>query len=105
MSRETYQNLHYPSTKTLKNYVNNNLINNCEIITDNVNRAEITHGPEVPYTQGQMTRRRPLIHEKIGKVPLPPRIAQHHYTIALSIDFFFVNETFSSIPNLIRLIS
>ena len=56
MSREIQQYLHYPSTKTLKIYVNNNLITNCKITTDDINRAEIIYGPAVTYTQGHMTR-------------------------------------------------
>ena len=91
MSRELQPDLHYPSTKTLETYVNDSLINNCTITADDVNRAEIIYGPEVPHTQGHTIRKLPPIHGKIEKVPLPPMIAQHHRTIALSMDFFFVN--------------
>ena len=91
MSRELQQDLHYSSTTTLETYVNYILIKNCTITADDVNRAEIMCGPAVPFAQGHMTRKRPPIHGKIEKVPLPPMIAQHHRTVALSIYFFFVN--------------
>ena len=85
------QNFHYPSTKTLEIYVNDKIVKNFTITADDVNRAEIMCGPAVPFAQGHMTRKRPPIHGKIEKVPLPPMIAQHHRTVALSIYFFFVN--------------
>ena len=91
MSRKLQQYLHYPSTGTLKNYLNNNIINNCQIKADDINRAEIIYGSAVPYIQGHMTRERPLVHTKIEKAPLPPIITLHHRTVALFIDFFFVN--------------
>ena len=91
MSRAMQQYLHYPSIGILKGYVNNNLINNCEITADDINRSEIIYGPAVPYTQGHMTRKRPPIHDKIEKVPLPPMITLHHRTVALFMNVFFVN--------------
>ena len=66
-SRDIHQYLHYPSTSTLKHYVKENLINNCNITADNINRAELVYGPAVPYIQGHMTRKRPLIHNKVKK--------------------------------------
>ena len=71
-SRDIQQYLHYPSTSILKQYVNENLINNCKITADDINRAEIVYGPAVPYIQGHMTRKRPLIHNKVEKSPYHP---------------------------------
>lgn len=75
----------------MKHYVNENLINNCNITADDINRAELVYGPAVPYIQGHMTRKRPLVHNKVEKIPLPPMIAKHHTNIALYMDFFYVN--------------
>ena len=83
MSRELQHDLHYPSTTTLKTHANDSLINNCTITADNVSKA---------FAQTHLIRKSPPIHGKIRKVPLPPMIRQHHCTVALSMDFFFVNS-------------
>ena len=76
---------------TYKGYVTHNLMNNCAITTDDVNMAEIIYGSPVPFLKGHMVRRKPQVHDKIEKIPLPPMIAQHHLDVALAMDFFFVN--------------
>ena len=81
----------FPGTSTLKTYLQDNLINNSTVTVEDVNRANIIYGPSIPNIQGQMTRRRPITHEKLARVPLPPIIQQQHHKIALSMDFFFVN--------------
>ena len=50
-SRYIQQYLQYTSTFILKHYINKNLINNCNITTDDMNRAELVYGPAVPYIQ------------------------------------------------------
>ena len=91
VSRKYQEILYFPGTSTLKTYLRNNLINNSAVTVDDVNRAEIIYGPSIPNVQGQMTRYRPITHEKVTRVPLPPIIQQQHQEIALSMDFFFVN--------------
>ena len=71
--------------------MNKNLIINCEITADDVNRGELIYGPLEPYIQGHMVRHKPPVHHKVEKIPLPPMISQHHSNIALCMDFFFVN--------------
>ena len=66
-SRQIQEYLYYPGTKTLEHYISQNLITNCEITADDVNRAELIYGTPVPYLQGHMVRRKPPIHEKIEK--------------------------------------
>ena len=75
----------------LKTHVNQNLITNCKINADDINRAEIVYVPSEPHIEGHMVRKKPHIHEKIEKVPLPPMISTHHLNLALGTDFFFVN--------------
>ena len=61
--------------KKSKNYVNKNLINNCAITVDDINRAELSYGTPVPYLQGHMVRHKPPIHNNdIEKILLPPMI-------------------------------
>ena len=90
-SRNYQEFLYYPGTVTFKDHVKDNLITNCEVIVDEVIRAELIHGPPVPYLEGHMTRKRPLIYERIENTPLPPMIAQNHLNISITIEFFFVN--------------
>ena len=90
-SRKLQEYLYYPGVNAYKDYVTHNLMNNCAITTDDVNRAEIIYGSPVPYLKGHMVRRKPQAHDKIEKIPLPPMIAQHHLDVALAMDFFFVN--------------
>ena len=90
MSRNYQEILFFPGTSTLKTYLQDNLINNSAVTVDDVNRADIIYDPSIPNIQGQMTRRRPITHEKLVRVPLPPIIQQQHHEIALSMDFFFV---------------
>ena len=90
-SRKLQEYLYYPGNNTYKKYVTHNLMNNCAITADDVSRAEAIYGSPVPYLQGHMVRRKPQVHDKIEKIPLPPMIAQHHLDVALAMDFFFVN--------------
>ena len=87
-SQENIKNFYFPGTSTFKSYVINNLIQNCDISVDDINKANIIYGPSIPNIQGQMTRRRPQAHDKIVKISLPPMAAQHHQKVSLSMDFF-----------------
>ena len=104
-SRKLQEYLYYPSTKTFKSYVTDNLMINCNITADHVNRAELIYGPPVPYLEGHMVRRRPQTHDKIEKIPLPPMIAEHHLDVALAMDFSLSTVTFFSTPSPIKFIS
>ena len=90
-SRNIQEYLYFPSSSTLKTYVNQNLITNCKVNAHDINRAEIIYGPQEPYLEGHMVRRKPSAHDKIEKIPLPPIILEHHPKLALGLDFFFIN--------------
>ena len=83
--------LFFPGANTFKGYVNQNLLTNCEITADDINRGELIYGPLEPYIEGHTVRHTPPIHNKIEKIPLPPIISKHHLNLALYMDFFFVN--------------
>ena len=57
ISRQVQEYLFFPSSNTLKTYVNKNLITNCKINADDINRAEIFYGPSEPYLEGHMVRK------------------------------------------------
>ena len=91
LSRKFQEYLFFPGPNTFKHYVNNNLINNCKITADDINRGELIYGPLEPYVAGHMVRHKPPVHNKIEKTPLPSMIAAHHSNIAMAMDFFFIN--------------
>ena len=66
-SRKIQEYLFFPGSNTFKNYVNNNLITNCEITTDDINRGDLIYGPLEPYVEGHMVRHTPPTHNKIEK--------------------------------------
>ena len=37
----------------LKDYVRENMLNNCSVMEDDINRAEVIHGPIVPILRGK----------------------------------------------------
>ena len=87
LSRKFQEYLFFPGPNTFKHYVNNNIINNCKITADDINRGELIYGPLEPYVAGHMVRHKPPVHNKIKKIPLSPIIAAHHSNIAMAMDF------------------
>jgi hypothetical protein len=83
--------LGWPSTQAFATYVNNNLINNRGITSDDVNRAQLIYGPPVPILKGKMKRIQ-LTSKHIKRVALPPPILEHHHDLHLYVDFFYVNK-------------
>ena len=104
--QERFKNIYFIQAQVcFKAHVQNNLINNCEVTVDDINRAEIVYGLSVPYLQGRMVQCKPEVHDKIEKIPLPPMIAQHHLNLAMYMDFFYVNENIFFTQSQTRLIS
>ena len=80
----------WPSDDFYKHIIKENLLTNTEVTINDVQRATHIFGPAKPLLQGQMTRLKPTTN-KIEKIPLPLPIAEHHKSVHLSVDFFFVN--------------
>ena len=66
------------------------LMNNFTITANDINRAEITYGPAVPYTRTH-DKKTPTHSQKNRKRTTTSNYITNHRTIALSMDFFFVN--------------
>jgi len=77
----------------LKYYIAENLIVNCTVTVDNVNRAEAIYGPQKPLLQGKMVRERPEHHANIPRIQIPAPILEHHPTDEINMDFMFINGT------------
>ena len=50
--RKVQQIIGWSSTANFKYIIKKQLINNCNITTDDINRAELIYGPETPLLQG-----------------------------------------------------
>ena len=65
ISRKLQEYIFFPVTNTFKDYVNTNLINNCEITTNDVNWGELIYKPLEPYIEGHMVRHKPPVHDEV----------------------------------------
>jgi hypothetical protein len=81
----------YPSTLDLKSIIQSNLIVNCPITTEDIDRAENIYGPSVPILKGKTTRQTPTTVVS-DYVAVPPQILSANIHLTLSGDLFFVNK-------------
>ena len=89
-ARSLQQMIGWPSASHFKSIVKKQLLQNCNVTVDDINRADIIYGPARPLLQGKMTRLHPP-STKIERIPLPLPIQEHHRCLQLFMDFFFVN--------------
>ena len=82
----------FPSTTTLKSYDRKFSNENCVFSLNNVNQEKAIYGSAVPDLQSKMTQLRPLTHGNIVNIPLPSVIAKYHLSIAMFMEFLFVNS-------------
>ena len=90
-ARILQQSLGWPSTTTYKSYVKNNLIRNCGVTIDDIERSLKIYGTPVPLIKGKMTYIGPTTND-MSVTYLPPDIIVHHRHIQLYMDFFYVNK-------------
>ena len=76
--------------------VENNMITNCDINSDNIKRADTIWGPAESVLQGKMKRKKPNTHNKILKLALPLSVSQQHKQITMYIIFFMSIESLFS---------
>lgn len=82
--------LGWPSTGQYKQLIENNLLVNTDVTTDDINRAEAIYGQAVPLIKGKMVRKRPEHTATVTRVQLPLPLVKHHPTDILDIDFLYV---------------
>ena len=83
-ARALQQKTGWPSTANLKVYISKQLLNNCKVTVDGVNRADIIFGPAEPILEGKMVRKIPT-GCKIKRVPLPLPMKEHYTELELYI--------------------
>ena len=81
----------HPSTQDLKSIVKSNLIVNCPVTAEDIDRAGKIYGPSVPILKGKTKRQNPLSVVS-DYVAIPPVILSTNKYVTLSGDLFFVNK-------------
>jgi len=90
-ARELYIKIGRPSRKSFIHIVNNNLIRECPITCDDINRAEHIFGPDIGTLKGKTVRTQPSAVPTRNLIPLPMSIQTWHKNITLCADIFFLN--------------
>jgi len=81
----------WPSTQNFKHYVKNNMLKNCDIDVDDINRAEAIYGEAPAILQGKMVRPK-QVSKRVKFAPLPMDLPDEHRSVTLSVDILFVNK-------------
>ena len=58
--------LGWPETSAFKTYINENLLTNCNIPVDEINRSEDIYLYTTPILQVKRISKKPIVHSKIG---------------------------------------
>jgi hypothetical protein len=91
VARAGLQNAGFPSEWDFRLMIQNELISNCPIQVDDLDRATHIHGKDVGLLKGKTTRKKPLpVIESI--VPVPKDMLNLHKDVFLTVDLFFVNK-------------
>ena len=90
-ARQLYKHIGMPGYSTFKYMLENNLIHNCPVTVEDVQRCIYVYGEDTGTLQGRTTRSRPRPIPAIGYLPLAPSILEQHQHVMLSADYFFVN--------------
>ena len=89
-SRQIQQQIGWPSTPAFKKILEKNLLLNCPITVEDVQRAEYIYGPAVPLIKGTMTRALPPKY-KVKRINIPSHIIDRLQHLETYVDFMFVN--------------
>ena len=89
-ARRLYRLLGRPNWNKFLRALNNNRIRNCPVTAADAKRAMFIYGREVAKIKGITTRQKPDHVPDLVPIPIPPTIKDHHNSITLCADFFFV---------------
>jgi hypothetical protein len=93
LARKLYRMLGRPDEKTFRSILQNNLIINCPVTSDDAYRALAIYGPDVATLKGKTTRATAAARAPTFlAVPIPPPLLDNHRKVTLCVDFFFVQE-------------
>ena len=90
-SRSLQRNLGWPGTKAFRNIVQNNLLRNCDITVEDIDRATTIFGSPIPLLRGRMTSPAPVQHNN-HQISIPNELKNIHRNICLYIDICYINK-------------
>ena len=90
-ARKLYSKVGFPSNNDFKSLINNNMILNCPVTVNDVDRANTIYSPIIATLIGKTTRTKykPVVTDYVG---VPPAIINSNKDITLSYDILFVNR-------------
>jgi hypothetical protein len=102
-ARDFQAKVGHPSTQDMQSIVKSNLIVDCPVTAEDIDRAEKIYGPSVPILKGKTTRQTPSSVAS-DYVAVPPEIMSANKHVTLSGDLFFINKVpfFSTISDHIK---
>ena len=77
----------WPSTQTLKIFIQENQIRNFLITTNVIGRAEAIYGSQITIIQVKETIRSTDHNKTTPRIPLPPIMSKYHHNMELAMDF------------------
>ena len=90
-ARELYSKVGFPSNKDFKSLIKNNMILNCPVTADDVDRANNIYGPSIATLKSKTTRTKSK-QVVTDYVDVPPAVLDSNKYITLSADILFVNH-------------
>ena len=87
-ARELYSKVVFPSNKDFKIIIKNNMILNCPVTTNDVDRANAIYGPSLATLKGKTTRTKSKLFVT-DYVDVPPAVLDSNKDITLSAEILF----------------
>ena len=89
--RTLQQRLGWLSTADLKHHLAANLLLNCPLTTNDIDRADMIYGLQVPMLRGKMVRQTQKEFTSVLWTKIPSLLLKNYPTDKIDMDFFFVN--------------
>jgi hypothetical protein len=90
-ARALYGKVGHPSIRDFKAMIANNMITNCPVTVNDVDRAEHIYGKDIAALKGKTVRKtpKPVV---VDYVDVPLEILNKHRSVSMTGDVFFVNK-------------
>ena len=90
-ARKLYYKVSFPSKKYFKSLIKNNIIFNCPITADDMDRSNTIYGPSIVTLKVKTSRNKykPVVTDYVD---VPPVVLEYNKDITLSADILFVNR-------------
>jgi hypothetical protein len=91
--REQYKKIGRPSEKEFNDILQNNLICNCPVTSDNAKRALKIYGPDVATLKGKTVKKQNRGIPNYQAVQIPAPVIAQYNNVRLFVDIFWVNKS------------